>query len=209
MRLIKEDDMSQHAKLNRNNGLSPLLKASLLCGTILLSGCAGVKFFSPSTWFSGPLVVSSSGLGQVTSFTPMQADIIKKQLDDRYTLRSGMQMENGDVVTIFQGMDDNEVKLEIVGPEHGYVSRIIVSDPDIATEWGPTVGTEFSEIYQKAFGICGLGERVNDVPTIECNSPQSSKVVYRFTGKWQGPEDLMPSDDDLKTWKISQIIWHK
>ncbi|MGG4609379.1 RpoE-regulated lipoprotein [Providencia sp. Me31A] len=201
--------MSQHAMLNNHSGFVPLFKVSLLCGVMLLSGCAGVKVFSPSTWFSGPLTVSSSGLGDVTNFTPMQADVVKDKLNDRYIIRSGMQMENGDVVTVFQGLNDDEVKLEIIGPEHGYVSRIIVNDSDIVTEWGPKIGTEFSEIYQKAFGVCGLGERVNDVATIECNAPQSTKVIYRFTGKWQGPEDLMPSDDDLQTWKISQIIWHK
>ncbi len=65
------------------------------------------------------------------------------------------------------------------------MSRITVNDPDIVTEWELKVGTEFSEIYQKAFGVCSLGERINDVPSIECNSPQSTKVIYRFTGKWQ------------------------
>lgn len=209
MRRIKEDDMSQHATFNNNNGLTPLLKITLLCGITLLSGCAGTKIFSPSTWFSSPLVISSSGVGQVTNFTPMQADTIKTQLNDRYNIRSGMQMDNGDVVAIFQGINDDEVKLEIMGPEHGYVSRITVNDPDIVTEWGPKVGTEFSEIYQKAFGVCSLGERINDVPSIECNSPQSTKVIYRFTGKWQGPEGMMPSDNDLQSWTISQIIWHK
>lgn len=201
--------MSQHAMLNSHNGLVPLFKVSLLCGAILLSGCAGVKVFSPSTWLSGPLMVSNSGLGHVTSLTPMQVDTVESQLNNRYSIRTGMQMENGEVVTVFQGLNDDEVKLEIIGPENGYVSRIIVSDPDVVTEWGPKIGTEFSEIYQNAFGACGLGERVNDVATIECKSPQSVKVVYRFTGKWQGPEGLMPSDDDLKTWQISQIIWHK
>lgn len=174
-----------------------------------MSGCAGTKIFSPSTWFSSPLVISSSGVGQVTNFTRMQADTIKTQLNDRYNIRSGMQMDNGDVVAIFQGINDDEVKLEIMGPEHGYVSRITVNDPDIVTEWGPKVGTEFSEIYQKAFGVCSLGERINDVPSIECNSPQSTKVIYRFTGKWQGPEGMMPSDNDLQSWTISQIIWYK
>lgn len=201
--------MSQHANLDNPTWFAPVIKVSLLGTVLMLSGCAGFKFFSPSTWFSGPLVISSSGLGQVTHFTPMQADTVKQQLSDRYSIRSGMQMENGEVVTIFQGIDDDEVKVEVIGPEHGYVSRIVVSDPSIVTEWGPTIGTPFNEIYEKAFGVCGLGERVNNAPTIECNSPQSSQVVYRFTGKWQGPEDLMPSDNDLKDWTISQILWHK
>lgn len=201
--------MSQHANLNTPAWFAPTLKISLLGTVLMLSGCAGFKVFSPSTWFSSPLMVSSSGLGQVTNFTPMQADTVKEQLNNRYAIRNGMQMENGEVVTIFQGIDDDKVKVEIIGPEHGYVSRIVVSDPNVVTEWGPKIGTSFSDIYEKAFGVCGLGERVDNAPTVECNSPQSSQVVYRFTGKWQGPEDLMPSDNDLKEWEISQILWHK
>ncbi|MDU3158053.1 MAG: DUF1131 family protein, partial [Hafnia alvei] len=31
---------------------------------------------------------------------------------------------------------------------------------------------------------------------------------YVFSGEWSGPEGLMPSDDTLKNWKITQIVWH-
>lgn len=52
-------------------------------------------------------------------------------------------------------------------------------------------------------------EAVDNIPTVLCVAPQSSKVVYKFSGKWQGPDNLMPADEVLKTWKVSQIIWHK
>ena len=196
--------------------MTRILKITLLGGAVLLSGCAGTSVLSPSTWFtspltwfSSPLLISNSGVGQVTSMTPMKMDIVKNQLDDRYTMRSGMQMENGDVVTIFQGIDDEQVKIEVIGPEKGYVSRIIVSDPNVVTEWDTKIGSVFSDIYDKAFGACVLGERVNDIATVDCTAKQSAKVVYRFSGKWHGPENLMPADDDLKDWQVVQIIWTK
>ncbi|MGO2335423.1 RpoE-regulated lipoprotein [Providencia sp.] len=212
---MSQSTMSQNTMENVSI-MAKMLKVTLLVGTVLLSGCAGTSAFSPSTWFtspltwfSSPLVVSDSGVGQVTSMTPMKMDIVKEQLDDRYTMRSGMQMENGDVVTIFQGIDDEKIKIEVIGPENGYVSRIIISDPDVVTEWDTKVGTSFSDIYDKAFGVCVLGARMNDIPTVECTAKQSKKVVYRFSGKWHGPENLMPSDSDLKDWQVSQIIWTK
>ncbi|WP_368918656.1 DUF1131 family protein, partial [Citrobacter sp. FDAARGOS_156] len=32
---------------------------------------------------------------------------------------------------------------------------------------------------------------------------------YIFSGEWSGPEDIMPSDDTLKAWKVSKIIWRR
>ncbi|KAB2509498.1 DUF1131 family protein, partial [Enterobacter hormaechei] len=33
------------------------------------------------------------------------------------------------------------------------------------------------------------------------------RIRDRFSGTWNGPEGLMPSDDTLKKWKVSKIIW--
>ncbi|HCC09731.1 MAG TPA: DUF1131 domain-containing protein, partial [Atlantibacter hermannii] len=34
-------------------------------------------------------------------------------------------------------------------------------------------------------------------------------ITYVFTGEWRGPEGLMPSDDALKNWKLSKIVWRR
>ncbi len=189
--------------------LVTVFRMTLLGGVIALSGCAGKSFFSPSTWFHSPLVISDAGVGAITSATPMNLNVINNQLDDRYTIRGGMQMENGDMVSVFQAMKDLDVAVEVFGPEKGTVSRVVVNDADMITEWGIQIGSEFNDIYQKAYGSYSLGEVLDSVPTVLCVAPQSSKVVYRFSGKWQGPENLMPADEVLKEWKVSQIIWHK
>ncbi|MEX9608521.1 RpoE-regulated lipoprotein [Providencia manganoxydans] len=184
-----------------------------LTSVLLLSGCAGSGGFwsslSPMNWFSSPITVKAAGVGGITAFTPMQADIIKELLDNRYTIRSGMQTEQGEIVTVFQGIDDDTVKVEVIGPEKGHVSRVIINDPKIVTEWGTEIGSQFSDIYEKAFGACKIAEPINDQPTVECVAPETSHIVYSFTGKWQGPEGLMPPDDELKSWTISQITWKK
>ncbi|EML1934276.1 RpoE-regulated lipoprotein [Providencia vermicola] len=190
-----------------------LSQIAILSGTFILSGCAGSGGFwsslSPMNWFSSPITAKAAGVGGITGFTPMQADITKERLDDRYVIRSGMQTEQGEIVTVFQGLDDDKVKIEVFGPEKGYVSRISVSDPDIVTEWGIKIGSPFSDIYEKAFGACKIAEPIDDQPTVECVAPQTAHIVYSFTGKWQGPEGLMPPDDELKNWTVSRIIWKK
>ncbi|VFS78927.1 RpoE-regulated lipoprotein [Raoultella planticola] len=44
-------------------------------------------------------------------------------------------------------------------------------------------------------------------PWVECQADGSQHISYAFTGHWNGPEELMPSDDTLKNWKVSKIIW--
>ena len=44
---------------------------------------------------------------------------------------------------------------------------------------------------------------------VECKAEGSQHISYAFTGNWSGPEELMPSDDTLKNWKVSKIIWRR
>ena len=37
----------------------------------------------------------------------------------------------------------------------------------------------------------------------------SQHISYQFSGEWSGHGGLMPSDDTLKNWKVSKIIWRR
>lgn len=78
-------------------------------------------------------------------------------------------------------------------------------DEDIPTTSGVKVGAPFSALYKQAFGNC---QRVpsDDSVAVECKAEGSEHISYLFTGTG-GPEGLMPSDDTLKNWKVSKIIW--
>ena len=97
--------------------------------------------------------------------------------------------------------------MTISGDDNGKVKRVNVESDAIKTAWGVKIGTPFSDLYEKAYGVCqkGQGDNANDV---ECVSKESRHVSYLFSGEWRGPEGLMPSDDTLKDWKISQIVWN-
>ena len=81
-------------------------------------------------------------------------------------------------------------------------------DSAISAASGVKIGTPFSELYGKAFGNCEKGVPDNGA-VVECKAPGSQHISYAFTGHWSGPDELMPSDDTLKNWKVSKIIWRR
>ena len=136
----------------------------------------------------------------------MTEEAIKDALDGDYTLRSGMSMSNGKMLSFYQAMSDKEVKMSISGAPKGSVQRVDVVDAKVESEWGVKIGMPFSDLYTKAFDVCVKGEG-DDAQNIECKAPQSTHVSYVFSGIWHGPDSLMPADDSLKDWKVSKIIW--
>ncbi|KMW72870.1 RpoE-regulated lipoprotein [Photorhabdus luminescens subsp. luminescens] len=193
--------------------LSGLRFVTIGC-VLLLAGCAGSSGFSwsnlsPFSWFGSSLKISAQGVGEIDGLTAMNKDAIEKGLDGKYRLRSGMETENGQLVTVFQAMDGDQLKIALFGQADGKVSRIEVLDEDIETVWGTKVGMPFSELYSRAFGACQNTVSESEKSAIVCVSPQSKHVSYLFTGNWNGPEGLVPSDDVLKNWKVERIIWKR
>ncbi|VDZ59832.1 RpoE-regulated lipoprotein [Serratia odorifera] len=118
-----------------------------------------------------------------------------------------MGTSNGQIVAFYQAMDGDDIKLVISGEPKGHVQRVDIMDPEVATEWGSKLGTPFSDMYSKAFGACKPATG-DDAGNVECVASQSKYVTYIFSGKWAGPQDIIPPDDTLKSWTVSKIIWH-
>lgn len=192
------------------------VRPMLLALPLILTGCSSMSHmsmpsvswssFNPLNWFGSSLTVSDKGVGDITASTPLTEEAIKDALDGDYTLRSGMQMSNGKMLSFYQAMNDKDVKMSVSGEPKGNVQRVDVVDPKVESEWGVKIGTPFSDLYTKAFDVCVKGEG-DDAQSIECKAPQSTHVTYVFSGIWHGPDSLMPSDDSLKDWKVSKIIW--
>ena len=184
----------------------------LLGAPLLLAGCSTMSGFSwsslsPLNWFgSSSMQVTDQGVGGVTATTALTESDIKEGLKGDYRLRSGMATKDGKLISFYQAMKEGQIKLVISGQQKGTVERIDVMDKAIPSQWGVTVGTPFSELYKKAFGVCRKGSG-DDSAQIECAAPDSKHVSYLFDGDWHGPEGLMPSDDTLQSWKVSKIIW--
>ncbi|MCX8956721.1 RpoE-regulated lipoprotein [Erwinia psidii] len=192
----------------------------VIAAALMIAGCAssgasegaksGVSWWrsaiAPWNWFGSSLQVSEQGVGKLDGNTPMNTEAVSAGLDDKYKIRKGMRGENGKVVSFFQAIDGQKIRIVVNGI--GTVNRIDVTDPDITTADGKKTGTPFSELYSKAFGACQKGTG-NDSDGVECLAPGSKHISYLFSGKWHGPEGLLPSDDTLKTWTISKIIWRK
>ncbi|NRN28731.1 RpoE-regulated lipoprotein [Photorhabdus heterorhabditis] len=190
------------------------LRFVIMGSSLLLAGCAGSSSFSwsglsPFSWFGHSLQISDQGVGEINGLTAISKDEIDKGLHEKYHLRGGMEAKNGQLVTVFQALDGDQLKIELFGQTDGKVSRIEVLDKDAKTVWGTKIGTPFSAIYNKAFGACRNTVSESEKRAIICVSPQSKNVSYLFTGNWNGPEGLIPSDDVLKNWKVERIVWKR
>jgi hypothetical protein len=186
------------------------IRPLFLLVSLLLSGCSTLSSFSwsslwPTHWFSSSPTVSEQGVGKITAATPMVQSEIAALLPADYQLRSGMQTHNGKVEMFYQVMQGNQIKLLIVGQPKGLVQRVEVMDATISSGKNVTVGATFSSLYSQAYPACvrAPGEGVQVI----CKAADSLNISYVFSGKWRGPQDLMPSDDALKSWTLSKIIW--
>lgn len=201
-------------------------RPALLIATVLLAGCAGSgsqtgsasqstwwnpiswswSGLNPVNWFGSSLQISEQGVGGVNGSTPLQQKAIEDGLKGQYTLRNGMRMVDGSVVSFWQALDDSkQVQMELSG--RTTVNRVEVMDKDVATDSGVKIGTRFSDLFSKAFESCKKGTGA-DRQGVECRAPNSQHISYVFSGDWHGPEGLMPADDTLKNWAVSKIIWH-
>ncbi|EGT4256318.1 RpoE-regulated lipoprotein [Citrobacter amalonaticus] len=179
---------------------------------LALTGCSTLSSVNwsaanPWNWFGSSTEVTEQGVGALTASTPLNEQAINDALDGDYRLRSGMKTANGNVVRFFEALNGDKVALVING-EQGTISHIEVLDSDIPSESGVEVGTPFSDLYSKAFGNCQPAGS-DEQNAVECKAEGSQHISYLFTGEWKGPEGLMPSDDTLKTWKVSKIIWRR
>lgn len=185
----------------------------LLCALpVVLTGCSTLSSVNwsaayPWNWFGSSVEVTEQGVGNITAATPMEQEAIASALGGDYRLRSGMKTENGNIVRYFEALKDDQLALVVSG-SNSAVSRVEVLDSDIETDSGVKVGTPFSDLYQKAFGNC-TSAAADEGVAVECKADGSQHISYLFTGSWSGPEGLMPSDDALKNWKVSKIIWQQ
>lgn len=202
-----------------------VVRPALLASALVLAGCASSGSSSPADeshwynplsyhwsalnplhWFGGSLTVTEQGVGGLSSSTAMTQSAIDKALSGDYTLRQGMRTQNGQVVEFWQALDDGKVKMVIHGQSS--VERIEVLDSNAKSADGSKIGDLFSAKFSKAFDNCKMVPGL-DSRDVECRAPNSQHIAYIYSGEWHGPEGLMPSDDTLKNWKISKIVWQR
>lgn len=203
------------------------VRSTLLMAAVVLSGCASnagssadssqqVSWWNPLSyhwsstlpwnWFGSSLTVTEQGVGGLTASTAMSESAINDGLNGDYNLRQGMRSQNGQVVSFWQALKDGEVKVVVYGQSQP--ERIEVMDSNIVSADGSKVGDLFSNKFSKAFDNCTLASGT-DSRDVACRVPGSQHLTYVYHGDWHGPAGLMPSDDTLKNWKISKIVWQR
>ncbi|EMF0717485.1 RpoE-regulated lipoprotein [Citrobacter freundii] len=188
------------------------LRLTLCAIPLVLTGCSTLSSVNwsaanPWNWFGSSTEVTEQGVGTLTGATTLDEKTIADALDGDYRLRSGMKTDNGNVVRFYEAMKGDKVAMVING-DQGTINRIDVLDSGISSAAGVEIGTPFSDLYTKAFGHCQKATG-DDSASVECKAEGSQHISYVFSGDWSGPEGLMPSDDTLKDWKVSKIIWRR
>lgn len=184
----------------------------LLCGSaLLLSGCSTLSNVpwsaaNPWNWFGSSLEVTEEGVGDLTAATPLEEGAITDALGDDYRVRSGMKTENGNIVRYFEALKDDRLALVVNGDTT--VRRVEVLDKDITTDSDVSIGTPFTDLYDKAYGNCQSANTLES-KGVSCKAPGSEHIHYLFSGAWSGPDGLMPPDDVLKRWSVERIIWQR
>lgn len=161
---------------------------------------------NPLSWFGGSLQVTEQGVAGLNGSTLMSESAISQALNNDYQLRQGMRSEQGEVAEFWQALQDDKVKLIISGKPT--VERIEVLDAAAESSSGSKIGDRFSDTFTKAFNNCKMVAGL-DAHDVECQAPGSQHIFYVYSGKWHGPAGLMPSDDTLKSWTISKIVWQR
>ncbi|PIJ51564.1 RpoE-regulated lipoprotein [Erwinia sp. OLTSP20] len=195
-----------------------------LCAAILLAGCAGssapsadsASWYNPLSWhwsalnplgwFASTPRVTEQGVGTITAATPMTETAISDALGGNYHLRKGMRGEGGKIITFWQALRDDKLKMVING-QHS-VSQVVVMDEKVSGPDNITLGTPFSQLYREAFGACKLAG-AGEGSDIRCQAPASQHIWYQFSGEWHGPLGLMPDNATLQKWRIDKIIWQQ
>lgn len=202
-----------------------VVRPVLVVGSLILAGCVSSaapsgtnesqwynplsyhwSALNPVNWFGHSLTVTDAGVAGLNGSTAMSEAAISKALNHDYQLRQGMRSQNGKVVDFWQALDDGKVKLVITGQSS--VERVVVTDSVAKSSDGSKIGDLFSAKYRKAFDNCKMAPGL-DTHDVECLAPGSQHIYYVYSGEWHGPAGLMPSDDSLKNWKISKIVWQR
>lgn len=188
------------------------LRLSVCALALVLTGCSTLSSVNwsaanPWNWFGSSIEVSAQGVGGITASTALDEKALNDALGGDYHLRSGMKSDKGNIIRYFEALKDDKVAL-VVNGENGTVSQVDVLDSGIETAKGVKIGTPFSDLYDKAFGQC-VAAAAEETKAVECKAPESQNISFVFTGDWNGPEGLMPSDDALKSWKLHKIIWRR
>ncbi|WP_436876747.1 RpoE-regulated lipoprotein [Siccibacter turicensis] len=184
----------------------------MVCGTaLLLSGCSTLSNVpwsaaNPWNWFGSSLEVTEQGVGDLSGTTPLEESAITDALGSDYRVRSGMKTDNGNIVRYFEALKDDQLALVVNGDTT--VRRVEVLDKDVPTESGVSIGTPFTDLYDKAYGNCQSASDTQS-KSVSCKAPGSEHIHYLFSGPWSGPEGLMPPDDVLKRWSVERIIWQR
>ena len=161
-----------------------------------------------TTETSSRLSVSDLGVGTVTAATPFNIHQITLAFPN-YSVVQELNFQEGEqypIISVSKGTNT----LITINPSLDLESiySVVVEDNLINNSLNHRLGTLFSDIYadeNKVFRCQAGAEEMSG--KVLCVAPGASKLLYQFTGAWDGPDAQLPPTAILNGWALETIIW--
>ena len=154
------------------------------------------------------LVVSEKELGGINSNTPFRKNEIQ-ELFPKFDIIKDVSTTEGEIFPIFRikkyGQD-----ILVINPttDRQHIFSIQIKSEIVKNELGSNLGSTYHEIYgdQPPINNCSSGIEEQSGKVI-CSASGSEHIIYVFSGKWHGPDGVLPPTEILQSWKLIEIIW--
>lgn len=179
-------------------------KFILIVIAVLIVGCTTTKKSHDANF---PLLKNDQFYA-IKKDTPIDRELINDVLKHQYTIFSGVYLneESGDVNVAFDAVKEDKVAFSFYLNLQGTLNYLEATDKDLTVLPDIKITTPFNKIYSDALsGECKVTDRINN--DVICPAPGNANIYLVFSGEWSGPSSLIPSNDKLKDWVVTKIIW--
>jgi len=152
------------------------------------------------------IIVSDQGVGPITPKTPFNIHTITVAFPD-YSVVEQLNFQEGESypeISVSKGIKTLLTLHPTVDLKS--IFSVVVEDNIIANALNHRLGTLFSDIYTTEAFQCQPGAEEMSGKVL-CRPPNSTNMLYLFTGRWDGPDAQLPPTDTLHSWALESIIW--
>ena len=146
------------------------------------------------------------GLGRIGASTPFDRGILERLYPGFRWKAAERNLEYG-VERSLQAKARKKVWFSLISDGRGRIARIEVESPNISSWLGPRIGDSYRILARNAqLGTCRPGSEELSGAVL-CRAAETTQVRYVFSGRWEGPDGVIPPDTALGDFTISRILW--
>ncbi|RVU84226.1 DUF1131 family protein [Leucothrix sargassi] len=151
--------------------------------------------------------ISDAGVGKITASMPFNIHQVTLAFPN-YSVMEELNFQEGEqypIISVSKGANT----LITINPTLDLKSiySVVVEDNLINNSLSHRLGTLFSDIYTDNIAFkCQAGTEEMSGKVL-CLAPKANRLLYQFTGSWNGPDAQLPPKEVLLGWALETIIW--